>query len=160
MRVKDETHKVRRSAKAATITSLGRASAYIRGIARRSISSRKAKNYKPAKPGKPPKSPTGRLKNAIYFAVDKAKTEALIGPTLSVVGRIGSTHEFGGREPPKQSKSRRGRFDLRIGGHGPIRAYRKKIVAVGRLATRGQLARANEIVAGLGLPRSVTGAKS
>lgn len=157
-RVKDETQRVRRRLAAATITSLGRASAYIRGIARRSI--RKVKSGKPSDPGKPPRSPTGRLKDAIFFAVDKPRGEAVIGPTLSVVGRIGRTHEFGGQEPPKQSAGRRGTFNLRRGGHGPLRARRGRVVGVGRLATDAQVARAEAIAARLKLPPSQTGART
>ena len=157
-RVHDDSKKVVQRTKAATIKSLGRAAAYIRGIARRSISSRKAKNPKPSLPGKPPKSPTGRLKNAIFFNVDNQAGSAVIGPTLSVVGRIGQTHEFGGTEPPKNRRGRRGRFDLRIGGYGPLRVARRKIAGVGRLATEAQVMRARDIAAALDLPPSVTGA--
>lgn len=155
MKVVDESKKVVRAARAATITSLGRAAAYIRGIARRSISTRKSK--KPSEPGKPPKSPTGKLKNAIFFAVDRQAEEALIGPTLSVIGRIGQTHEFGGEEPPKRRRGRRARFDLRVGGYGPMRAARGRVEGVARLATTAQLMRAREIIAELELPPSETG---
>lgn len=159
-RVHDETSNVVRKTKAATITSLGRGAAYIRGIARRSISSRKLKNPKPSLPGKPPRSPTGRLKNAIFFNVDHQDGNAVIGPTLSVVGRIGNTHEFGGTEPPKKRASGRGRFNLRVGGYGPLRVARGKVAGVGRLATEAQRMRAQEIVDTLELPPSVSGAAS
>lgn len=157
-RVVDETKTVRRKTKAATIKSLGRASAYIRGIARRSISTRKSK--KPSQPGKPPRSPTGRLKNAIFFDVDKTKTEAVIGPTLSVVGRIGQTHEFGGEEPPKERRRRKGQFRLEAGGHGPIRVARQKIEGVAKLVSAAQVRRSRELAASLELPPSVTGEPS
>lgn len=172
MKVIDETKKVAQRMKAATITSLGRASAYIRGIARRSISTRK--KGEPNPPGRPPRSPTKRLKDAIVFSVDKPAGEAVIGPTLTVIGRIGSTHEFGGTEPPKRRSSRaRGAFDIRVGGFGPIRVApgpapsrrrnrnnttrSTKRVIVGRLKTARQVQRAQRIIAEAQIPPSQSG---
>lgn len=175
MNVVDESRNVVRAVKAATITSLGRAAAYIRGIARRSISSRK--KAPPSLPGKPPRSPTGRLKDAIVFSVDRPAGAAVIGPTLSVLGRIGHTHEFGGTEPPKGGRPRGAPFAIRLGGHGPLRVttvrsgrtaggrfvrageggVAKQKLGVGRLATQAQVQRAERIAGELNLPPSQTG---
>jgi hypothetical protein len=50
----------------------------------------------PSKPGTPPKSPTGRLKKAVQFAVDRDGQSAVIGPRGDYVRNIGAVHEFGG----------------------------------------------------------------
>lgn len=135
--------KVRRATKAGTITSLGRAGAYIRGIARRSI--KVAKDA--ASPGRPPHSRKGRLKKAIFFSVERERQGVVVGPTASDVGRIGQTHEFGGTEPPKK-KGRKANFRLEVGGHGPIKVEAGKPV-VARLTSEAQVARAGEIAASL-----------
>lgn len=152
-RVVDETKRVIKAARTGTIKSLGRAGAYIRGIARRSIGKGRGK---PSAPGKPPYSRTGRLKDSILYSVDKAAGTVVIGPTKSGIGRIGQTHEFGGTEPRKRGR-RRGQFDLRIGGHGPVRARRGKVVGVGKLRTQAQVERAQSIVKQLNLPQSASG---
>jgi len=69
--------KVLRATRAASITSLGRAGAYIRGIARRSIKV----SPEAAPPGHPPHTRKGRLKGAILYAVERAQGSAVIGPT-------------------------------------------------------------------------------
>ena len=92
VRTKDEFHKVRKAAKRGTITSLGHAGAYIRGIAKKSI--KISPVYAP--PGHPPHTRKGRLKHGIVYAVEKQRSAVLIGPTYSAVGRIaplaGSSH--------------------------------------------------------------------
>lgn len=100
--------------KAGNITSLGRAGAYIRGIARKSI--KVSKDY--SKPGSPPHSRRGQLKNAIVYFVEPSKQSAVIGPTFEEIGLIGRRHEFGGILPPR--KRRKGDPDFRVGGWGPI----------------------------------------
>ena len=139
-----ETGKVLRKTKAASITSLGRAGAYIRGIAARSIKVSPV----PSAPGRPPHTRKGRLKKAILYAVERARQDVVIGPTASAVGRIGSTHEFGGTEPPKKRKARKANWKLEVGGHGPIAAGPDGVVVV-KLATARQVARAREIAASL-----------
>ncbi|MBE7466813.1 MAG: hypothetical protein HS116_25360 [Planctomycetes bacterium] len=136
--------KVTRKAKAASIQSLGRAGAYLRGIARRSIKVSPVAS----EPGKPPRSRQGRLKNAIVFAVEKDKTRVVIGPAASDVGKIGRTHEFGGTESPKKRKGRKANFKLEVGGHGPIRVEGGKPVVV-RLKTDRQVAKAKQVTDGL-----------
>lgn len=42
-----------------------------------------------------PRKPNDVLKNAIVFAADRAKNEAVIGPRHSRVGTSASAHEFG-----------------------------------------------------------------
>lgn len=165
-RVIDETANVRRAARKGSFKSIRGAAAYVRGVAQRSIGSGfKTKRdkvtgervrvgaYKPSEPGKPPKSPTGRLRRSIVFDVDKAKGDAVIGPTKSGVGLIGRTHEFSGVEPPKAERRRPYNFVLRIGGHGPLRATRNVVLGVGTLRTSAQVRRANELVEGLDAPR-------
>jgi len=151
--VQDESNRVKHAVKASEIRSLGRAAAYIWGIARRSISKKKG----PSEPGKTPRSPTGRLKGSLAFNVDKAAGEAVIGPARAAIALIGHTHEFGGVEGPKRGRAR-GRFwkELRLGGAGPIRIDGKTIV-FGRLETMAQVQRAKALAAEL--PPQVTGAR-
>jgi len=128
----------------ASITNLGQAGAYIRGIAKKSIKV----SPKPAPPGKPPHSRKGQLKRAILFAVEKVPGRVLIGPTATDVGRIGHTHEFGGTEPPKRRKVRKANWKLEVGGHGPVRKGAKGPV-VGKLRTQAQADRAKRIAESL-----------
>lgn len=160
VRVVDESARVVAKTKAATITSLGRAAAYVRGIARKSISKRKT--GKPSEPGKPPRSPTGRLHGSIAFNVDKAAGVAVIGPARAAIALIGNTHEFGGKEPPRQARAR-GKLwaELRVGGRGPIRYVRRRgkpQMTFAPLVSLAQVQRAKGIVAQLELPPSQTGA--
>lgn len=166
--VQDESGKVRTLAKKGAITSVGRAAAYVRGVARRSISTSAKKG--PSKPGSPPRSPTQRLKNSIAFNVDKTTGTAVIGPVRSAIAGIGHTHEFSGNEPPKQQRSRGGRskqLRLEVGGIGPIRRdsrRRRRNAAHGYafavLKTQEQVRRAQLFAAELKLPPSVTGVPS
>jgi len=130
---------VRNAARKGSITSLGKAGAYVRGIAMRSIKVSPDKS----EPGKPPHTREGRLKNAIIYSVEKELQDVVIGPNASEVGKIGSTHEFGGVEPPKKPKKWTG-FKLQVGGTGPIRTKDGKIV-VTKLMTDAQVRRAAEL---------------
>lgn len=139
VKIVDETAKVARLARAASITSLGAAGAYIRGIAKKSIKV----SPESSAPGHQPHTRAGKLKNAIVFAVEKQQQDVVIGPNASAVGQIGSSHEFGGTEGPKpKGKSR---FKLEIGGYGPIRNAGGKLVVI-RLQTDAQLAQAIAVV--------------
>jgi hypothetical protein len=153
VRVNDETHRVIKAAKAGTITSLGRAGAYIRGIAMRSIKV----SPDPAPPGHQPHTRKGRLKRGILFAVDRAALAALIGPTASAVGMIGRTHEFGGTEPPKRRRGRRKRA-IELGGYGPIRVEGRPVYI--ELRTPEQVSRAQEVAATLTPAERALGATS
>ncbi|MCY3019534.1 MAG: hypothetical protein NTW87_10970 [Planctomycetota bacterium] len=117
VKLKDNSAKVLKAVARETQKNLGKAGAYIRGIAMRSIKVSPEK----AAPGKPPHTRKGRLKKAIVFAVNKAEESVVIGPTFSNVGKIGRTHEFGGEEPPKKTKVRKPNWKLDVGGHGPVR---------------------------------------
>lgn len=118
--VVDESANVIRAVRRASKASLRSAAGHVRGIARKSIASppkqikppklkkdgtpRKSKPGTwtiPSKPGGPPRSPTRRLKEAIRYEVDASAGDAVVGPTSSVFGRIGQSHEFGGREGSK-----------------------------------------------------------
>jgi len=153
VKVKGETGKVLRRAKAGSIKSLGHAGAYIRGIAKRSIKVSKD----PAPPGHQPHTRKGRLKKAIFYGVERERQGVVIGPTVSSVGQIGHTHEFGGTEPPKKRKDRKANFRLDVGGHGPIDVEGGKPVVV-RLKTDRQVARASEVAGRL--PPSMGGPES
>lgn len=144
VRTKGEFRKVRKAAKRGTITSLGHAGAYIRGIAKKSI--KISPVYAP--PGHPPHSRKGRLKHGIVYAVEKQRSAVLIGPTYSAVGKIARTHEFGGTEPPKKLKGRKANWKLEVGGFGPIRVGPAG-PEFARLVTERQVARAKEIAATL-----------
>jgi len=78
--------------------------AYVRGIAKRSIR-RRANRRKSSPPGRPPYTHTGAIKRAVLFAA--GADDVLIGPSASVIGRIGHTHEFGGIEPAQKRKPQR-----------------------------------------------------
>jgi hypothetical protein len=146
VRIKDGFPKVARKAREASIKNLGRAGAYIRGVAAKSI--KVAPEY--SKPGHQPHSRKGQLKKAIRFSVEKQKQGVVIGPDVSTVGKIGRTHEFGGTEPPKKRKKRtqaKG-WKLEVGGLGPLRIQGNKPV-VARLKNESQVQRAKQIVANL-----------
>lgn len=144
VKVRTDSAKVLKKTKAASITSLGRAGAYIRGIARKSIKV----SEKPSAPGKPPHTRKGRLKNAILFSVEKVQQTVVVGPGATDVGRVGHTHEFGGSEPPKKRKSRKAGWKLEVGGHGPIATAGGKPVVV-KLKTDRQVARAKDVAQSL-----------
>lgn len=92
-KVKFDGNKVRKVARAGSITSLGHAGAALRLQARHSIK----KSKKPSQAGTPPNTRKGRLRNAIKYAVTKSPPSVLIGPDVEVAGTSGQAHEFGGR---------------------------------------------------------------
>ena len=138
--------------------SFRRAGAYTRGIAQRLLGSRKKK---PNPAGLPPRSPTGRLRRAILFALERAgKVEAgvVTGPRASWAGQIGHTHEFGGTEGPT-GRPAKDKWRLEPGGYGPIAEQNgKPVIAI--LRTDTQVDRAKQLAARLphrtkGKPRRV-----
>ena len=136
---------VLRATKRANITSLGHAGAYIRGTARRSI----GVSDEPSLPGKPPHSRKGKLKDAVLYSVER-DVGVVIGPSRSVIGRIGHTHEFGGRERVSARKARKANFVLEVGGHGPITPYlRNDKLVIARLRTERQVERARAVARSL-----------
>lgn len=153
VRIKDESAKVIQKMKAANITSLGAAGAYIRGIAKKSIKVSPAYSA----PGHQPHSREGKLKKAIVFAVEKQEQDVVIGPNAGDVGQIGATHEFGGTEPPKPRAKTK--FKLELGGYGPVRNVDGKL-GVAKLLTPAQVELAKEIVASLPPALGGQGAKT
>jgi len=109
-------NRVARAMEAAKRWPLPRAGAYIRGIAQRMI----ARKVGPSAPGKPPHTHTGALKQAIVFNVEGERV--VIGPTATMVGTIGRTHEWGGVEAEVVSRRDRRYKGMRlyVGGIGPI----------------------------------------
>jgi len=91
VKTRSYTELVRKRAKDATFRNLSHAAAAIRMTARRSLRRRK----KPSLPGQPPSSPTGRLKAAILYAVDRRRDRAVIGPSRNLIGPAGQEHEHG-----------------------------------------------------------------
>ena len=71
---------------------LGRAGAYTRAVMRNTIRS----NKKARPGGKPMTSPTKLARSSIVFSVNEKDESVQIGPKYSILGRIGSVHEFGG----------------------------------------------------------------
>lgn len=152
-RVEQEFDKVIRAAERANDWALRRAGAYVRGIAQRSIG--KSKSSSP--PGKPPKTRKGMLKRAILFAVDKKGVNVVIGPSSTIIGKIGSTHEFGGTEPAKKAKDgstdASGRpikvpgtnWRIGPGGFGPIETLGGKSFRYAHLFTMKQVRRSQRI---------------
>ena len=103
-KVKFDRRKLKRELKRGSIKSLGRAGAFVRAIARRSIRKKGKKNI-PALPGDPAKT-KGPFKESILFEVDKAKTEVVIGPTADIMDNVMKAHEFGGRFRDERFKKR------------------------------------------------------
>ena len=138
-RYSDSSQAVVQATKRGSVTALRKAGALIRGIAMRSI--RVAPDPAPA--GHQPHSRTGRLKAAIYFAVERDLSDVVIGPSASAVGKIGRTHELGGVEPPKKPPVlRKHNWILKVGGHGPMRLVMgRQLAAFGKIRTEKQLAR-------------------
>lgn len=134
--------RVERAAQAASINSLGKAGAYIRGIAAKSI----GKSDEASAPGDPPHSRKGQLKKSILFKVDTGGASVVVGPTRTGIGLIGNTHEFGGIEGPKKLPVlRAANWKLVLGGHGPMRMPQgsSKICAI--LATEAMVERAKRL---------------
>lgn len=133
-----------------SVQPMRRAAAYIRKTAASSIRRRK----KASQPGTPPSTRSGRLKKSILYHLDTTRLVAVIGPRYSTIGRVGSIHEFGGKE-----RRRKPNFKLRIGGHGPVRfaTPRDRIrrgnrrgdpqLVVIKIRTAQQLAKARQVAA-------------
>jgi len=138
VRITNTTKRVRKAAESGNIKSLNRAAPYIRGVARKMIK----KSPEPSAPGKPPHTRQGRLKNAIFYSLDRKARSVVIGPTATGVGLVGHTHEFGGKETAR--KVRRANWQLRAGGHGPIRINAGKPV-IAKLTTARMAQRATEL---------------
>lgn len=151
--VQKDFNKVLRAAERANDWALRRAGAYVRGVAQHSI----GRSKQSSAPGKPPKTRKGLLKRAIIFAVDKKGVNVIIGPSASWIGKIGSTHEFGGTEPPKQYKNAKvdsvgnpikvpgTNWTLGPGGFGPIEITGPGSFRYSRLWTMRQVRRAQRI---------------
>ena len=92
-KVKADTRKVKRKVQKGSFDSVGRAGAYVRGVARRSI--KRSPQYAPA--GHQPHTRRGKLKDAIFFATERKQTNVVIGPVATRLGQIGKVHEHGGR---------------------------------------------------------------
>jgi hypothetical protein len=85
-------NRIRESARRRNPASLSRAAFLIRAIAKAQF--RRTKK-RPSPEGMPPHTRKGRLPRAILYAVDKAKQEAVIGPSRVLVGEVGGAHEHG-----------------------------------------------------------------
>jgi len=136
---KVETRRVKAAVEQATIRSIPRAGAYIRGIARRSIRRRQTAS----RPGAPPHTRRGRIKSAIRYDIGPAKTSVAIGPARESAGRLWRTLEFGGPAifSPLSDK-------IEVGGYGPIRPGRKAKRPIRiKIRTPGQAARARALIA-------------
>jgi len=92
-KTKFDGSKVRKAARAGSITSFGHAGAAIRLQARHSIK----KNPKKSDAGMPPNTRKGILRSAIKYAVSRSPLSVVIGPDVDVAGTSGMAHEFGGR---------------------------------------------------------------
>jgi hypothetical protein len=101
-KVRFDSKKVKRAAKAGSVKSLGHAGAAIRIAARRSIK----KSTEPSTPGSPPNTRRGRSKNAIKYAVAADKQSVVIGPDVEIAGTSAKAHEFGGRYKREQYDKR------------------------------------------------------
>jgi hypothetical protein len=91
--IKMEPKRVERAIEKGAFKNWGHAAAGIRKTAANSLT--RVAGPRASRPGSPPHTHKGVfLKRSIRFSVNK--TGAVIGPRFSVVGTIGSTHEFGG----------------------------------------------------------------
>ena len=102
VRVESDFSKVKRAAEKGNFQSLGRAGAYIRGVAQKSI--KISRDY--AQPGHPPHSRRGKLKEAIFFATERNPPNTVIGPVVSRLGTLGKIHEKGGRYKIRKTTKR------------------------------------------------------
>jgi len=101
VKTRSDVPKVIRKIRRENPTRLEHGAALVRLIARRSIRTSK----RPAPRGQPPRTRgQRRLRNAILYAVIKARETALIGPSHRIVGICGSEHEKGysGRKKMQQ----------------------------------------------------------
>ena len=137
---KVETQRVQQAVRRGKVKSLKSAGALVYKIARNSIAYRKNKDLH-AKPGKPPFTHNRALKRSIRFQPEESSV--FIGPTRSVFGLLGQLHEFGGRvqRSSKEKKYRPNNWQLKPGGHGPVRVSGSK-VEFGKLHSTRQVYRA------------------
>ena len=144
--VKAEPRRVKAAVEQATIRSIPRAGAYIRGIARRSIRRRQTAS----RPGAPPHTRKGAIKRAIRFDLGPDKKSVAIGPARENAGRLWRTLEFGGAAvySPLSDK-------IEVGGYGPIRPGKnaKRPIRI-KIRTPGQAARARALIAAENARRS------
>lgn len=91
-RSKFDGRKVKRKADQGSFTSLQHAAGAIRLTVRRSI--RRGKRR--AAVGMPPNTRRGAIKNALAYAVDKQRRQAIIGTSAAILGPSGGAHEHGG----------------------------------------------------------------
>ena len=92
VKTRDEIGKVIARAKRANIENLGHAGGAIRKAAQHSI----RKSPEPSASGTPPHTRRGLLRKSILYAVEKARSRVVIGPSVNIVGPAGMPHEFGG----------------------------------------------------------------
>jgi len=104
VKTEDRTKRVKVAADKAAFRSFSHAAASIRKDAVASIEV----SPDPSSPGDPPHTRRRLLPRAVRFAVDKQG--AVIGPTASIAGQVGGTHEFGGQYKGEQYPERRFMF--------------------------------------------------
>ena len=129
---------------------LVRQATYVRQAMKRSIRPGTGK----APIGKQPLTHNLLLRNSIQWGLDRVRESAVIGPSFRIAGIIGHTHEFGGIE--RDNKIRKGtffqrllktktkRWNLVIGGYGPIREEGSKL-KFARLSSAPQVAKARQL---------------
>jgi len=91
VRTRVDVQIVLRKARRANIRTLAHAGAAIRLAAKWSIRKRKG----PSAEGTPPHTHTRRLPRAILYAVEKRAQRVVIGPSRTLIGRVGAVHEHG-----------------------------------------------------------------
>lgn len=124
--------RVKQPAQKATFKNLQHASAAIRLTAQRSLRKRK----KASAPGQPPSTQTGQIKRAILYHVyphrELENQRAVIGPAAHLISHVAASHEHGGSEPADRTKRGTANYQIKLGGHGPLRK-----VGRGEQGTRG-----------------------
>ena len=91
-RTRFRANRLKKRAQTGAFQSLQHAAAALRLTARRSI----RRSIGPSRAGRPPHTRRGLLRQAILYHADKARTRALIGPSVEFVGRSARPHEHGG----------------------------------------------------------------
>lgn len=91
--------------KAGERAALGKAGAYVHGVARRSMRNQRDPN-KFSQPGKPPFAKKGQLKKLLFFSYDPQTRSVVVGPAAFGKAEAPAALEFGGTVSSPRRKRR------------------------------------------------------
>lgn len=118
---------VRKAMRKSAPTSLTRAGAYVRAVAKNSLKRRKDPDkHSPA--GSPPFDHGGgnhamtSLRNSVLFSLESSKRSVVVGPTYikGGLGNVARLHEFGGSKTIKAMNMKDYNRVFKVGDRGPI----------------------------------------